>query len=81
MGGGVYDMNGNVWEWVEDCWNENYKGAPTNGQAWLSGTCERRVLRGGCWYTYPHHMRSANRNRDLPEEHKYYAPGFRLAQD
>ena len=42
-------MNGNVWEWVEDCWNESYEGAPSDGRAWTSGDCSRRVLRGGSW--------------------------------
>ena len=44
---GLYDMHGNVWEWTEDCWNVNYKGAPTQGEAWTAGDCGRRVLRGG----------------------------------
>ena len=48
-GWGLYDMHGNVWEWVQDCWNDNYEGAPTDGTAWLSGDCDRRVLRGGSW--------------------------------
>jgi formylglycine-generating enzyme required for sulfatase activity len=43
---GLSDTHGNVWEWVEDCWNENYKGAPDDGSAWTSGDCGRRVLRG-----------------------------------
>jgi formylglycine-generating enzyme required for sulfatase activity len=46
---GLYDMHGNVEEWVEDCWNENYQGAPTDGSAWTTGDCSKRVLRGGAW--------------------------------
>ena len=42
-------MHGNVWEWVEDCWNDSYEGAPDDGSAWTSGDCGRRVLRGGSW--------------------------------
>ena len=46
---GVHDMHGNVWEWVEDCWNDSYVGAPSDGSAWESGECGYRVLRGGSW--------------------------------
>ena len=46
---GVHDMHGNVWEWVEDCWNGSYAGAPSDGSAWRSGDCSVRVLRGGSW--------------------------------
>ena len=48
-GFGLYDMHGNVWEWVEDCWNGSYAGAPADGDAWRSGDCAKRVLRGGSW--------------------------------
>ena len=44
---GLYDTHGNVWEWVQDCWNTNYNGAPTNGTAWMTGDCSGDVLRGG----------------------------------
>ena len=46
---GLRDMHGNVFEWVEDCWNENYVDAPGDGRAWLQGDCEKRVMRGGAW--------------------------------
>ena len=46
---GLYDMHGNVWEWVQDCWNESYRGAPADGSAWERGDCSQRVLRGGSW--------------------------------
>ncbi|MBL8526181.1 MAG: SUMF1/EgtB/PvdO family nonheme iron enzyme [Burkholderiales bacterium] len=43
-------LRGNVWEWLQDCWNDSYKGAPADGSAWESGNCGRRVVRGGSWY-------------------------------
>ena len=52
-GFGLYDMHGNVWEWVEDCWNGSYAGAPSDGVAWVSGDCAERVLRGGSWVSDP----------------------------
>ena len=52
-GFGLHDMHGNLWEWVQDCWNDSYQGAPTDGSAWTSGNCEKRVLRGGSWYNLP----------------------------
>ena len=59
---GLYDMHGNVWEWVEDCWHDSYSGAPMDGRArTLGGSCDRRVLRGGSWYSNPEDLRAANR--------------------
>ena len=60
---GLYDLHGNVFEWVEDCWHENYERAPKNGQAWTTGgDCSLRVIRGGSWFSHAGFMRSANRN-------------------
>jgi eukaryotic-like serine/threonine-protein kinase len=59
---GVHDMHGNVWEWVEDCWNPNYAGAPTDGSAWMSGNCAQHVVRGGSWDSEPQSLRSAMRH-------------------
>ncbi len=59
---GLYDMYGNVWQWVEDCYEDSYSGAPTDGSAVTSKDCSRRVLRGGSWSGEPDHLRSANRN-------------------
>ena len=49
---GLHDMVGNVFEWVEDCWHDNFDGAPADGSAWVTGDCSKRVIRAGSWY-YP----------------------------
>ena len=51
---GLHDVHGNVAEWVQDCWNWNYKGAPPDGSAWESGDCDERVVRGGSWSSEPY---------------------------
>lgn len=63
-GFGLYDVLGNVWEWVEDCWQDNYADAPSDGSAWTQGSCRRRVIRGGSWSTVPEFFGSANRITD-----------------
>ncbi len=73
---GLYDMHGNVWEWCEDDWHDNYEGAPTDGSAWLSGTSNIKVVRGGSWLNLPRICRSAYRINDNPRYHIY---GFRVA--
>ena len=77
---GVYDTVGNVWEWVEDYWHDNYNGAPTNGSVWtIRDRWHRRVLRGGSWYSFPWDVRSAFRNRySYPGKGKNN--GFRVAR-
>ena len=60
---GVHDLVGNVVEWTNDCSNANYEGAPTDGSAWASGDCSRRVLSGAGWLDTPTHLRSAYRGR------------------
>ena len=78
-GWGLHDVHGNVWEWVEDCWNGGYAGAPTDGSAWERGDCSNRVLRGGSWYVYPRKLRSAARFR-TDSGNRYYYFGFRVAR-
>ena len=58
---GLYDMHGNVWEWCQDDWHDNYEGAPTDGSAWLSGNSNTKVMRGGSWFINPDYCRSAFR--------------------
>ena len=58
---GLHDVHGNVWEWVEDCWANDYEGAPADGSARTTGNCTIRVLRGGSWGDSPGDLRSANR--------------------
>ena len=76
---GLYDMHGNVWEWTQDCWNGSYKGAPSDGTAWLSGECSRLVLRGGSWNFDPYNLRSAYRT-GFTTGSRYNNVGFRLAR-
>ena len=58
---GLFDMSGNVREWVQDCWHDSYTGGPIDGRAWEEDNCVRRVIRGGSWYGKPSYVRSANR--------------------
>ncbi|NGZ08911.1 MAG: TIR domain-containing protein [Nitrospira sp. LK70] len=80
---GLFDMSGNVYEWVEDCWHKNYQDAPTDGSAWLGtngGDCGQRVLRGGAWYDRPGNLRASNRGGGLAG-YRGSLLGFRLIQD
>ncbi len=58
---GLFDMLDNASQWVSDCWNESYDGAPTNGETWATGICERHVARGGDWHNQSWHVRAAHR--------------------
>lgn len=76
---GLYDMVGNVWEWVEDCGNVNYDDAPEDGSAWMSGDCNSGVLRGGSWSGKPEGMRAAVRSR-IGKAFRINYIGFRVAR-
>jgi formylglycine-generating enzyme required for sulfatase activity len=80
---GLDDMLGNVWQWVEDCWNESYVGAPVDGRAWMTGDCTKHVMRGGSWSNVPVFIRSAMRSRGDAAgrdfDYSSYA-GFRVAR-
>jgi formylglycine-generating enzyme required for sulfatase activity len=76
---GLYDMQGNVFQWIEDCYHGNYNGAPTDGSAWTSGDCNRRVLRGGSWGSVPQNLRSANRIGNATGN-RYNSLGFRVGR-
>ena len=78
-GWGLHDMHGNVWEWVQDCWNGSYEGAPVDGSAWESGDCGRRVLRGGSWLDVPGLLRAAYRLRSSTGSRNIIL-GFRIAR-
>lgn len=58
---GLYQVHGNVFEWVQDCWSSDYDGAPADGSARVNGDCSLRNLRGGCWYGSARLLRSAAR--------------------
>jgi formylglycine-generating enzyme required for sulfatase activity len=77
---GLYDIHGNVWEWVEDCWNDTYMGAPSGGIAWTGGDCSRRVQRGGSWHGGGWEARSASRSDGGPSAFRNDSLGFRLAR-
>ena len=74
---GLYQVHGNVWEWVEDCWHGNYHNAPSDGSAWTTGECNFRVLRGGSWSLNPQNLRAAYRGYN-PQGRSDYR-GFRVA--
>ena len=77
---GLHDLHGNVWEWVEDSWHENYQGAPTDGSAWLEGGDPHyRVIRGGSWHNEGELIRAAVRF-DRNHRVRFDTLGFRVAR-
>ncbi len=80
-GFGLHDMHGNVAEWVEDCWHDEYTAmAPTDGSAWVDGDCNGRVVRGGSWEDSEVEHRSAARTGGYKQD-QFYTDGFRIARD
>lgn len=76
---GLYDVHGNVWEWVEDCWHPDYNGAPADGRVWQGGDCNAHVVRGGGWNSAAEYTRSATRGSYAPDMNDN-GTGFRLAR-
>ena len=76
---GLHDMLGNAWEWVQDCFNWSYDGAPATGVAWEKGDCSARVMRGASWASTPKYLRAAHRAGERPTFRSDYT-GFRVAR-
>jgi hypothetical protein len=78
---GLHDVHGNVWEWVEDCYHDDYEGSPPNGSAWTGDAivCDRRVVRGGSWLSGDSFIRSASRHRYYRDITNPYV-GIRIAR-
>jgi len=76
---GLRDMLGNVWEWVEDCYHDNYEDAPNDGKAWTNGGCGKRIVRGSSWDFKPRIVRSAYRGKNLAD-YRSHSIGFRVAR-
>jgi formylglycine-generating enzyme required for sulfatase activity len=76
---GLHHVQGNVWEWVEDCWHDSYTGASSDGRAWVEEGCPLRVLRGGSWSDNPWDVRAAYRDRGTTGG-RISVTGFRVAR-
>jgi|GEM_PF-1151232 len=76
---GLYDMLGNVWEWVEDCWHADYSNAPSDGSAWAADPCRKHVNRGGGWGNNANSLRLSSRDAD-PNDASSDGLGFRVAR-
>jgi formylglycine-generating enzyme required for sulfatase activity len=76
---GLYQVHGNVYDWVEDCFHDGYQGAPSDGAAWTTGECVYRVVRGGSGSSEPQYLRAAFRNSTYPDS-RHYEISFRVAR-
>jgi formylglycine-generating enzyme required for sulfatase activity len=82
---GLYDMHGNVWQWIQDCWHDNYQGTPIDGSGWVTSCTDgsRRVMRGGSWYYNPRapplYLRAAYRSGHSADD-RFADVGFRVAR-
>jgi formylglycine-generating enzyme required for sulfatase activity len=77
---GLNDMLGNVFQWTQDCWHDDYVGAPTDGSARSDGDCTEHELRGGSWFSSPSYVRAAYRNR-FAADYRAASVGFRLVRE
>lgn len=77
---GLYDTLGNAWEWVADCLNRSYDGAPADGAPWRTGDCDERIMRGAAWISQVRDVRLANRGHNIAKV-GFYATGFRVLRE
>ena len=75
---GLYDMGGNIHQWVSDCWHKNYLGAPLDGSAWMDNDCPSHVIRSGSWKNDPSYVRSSSRDH-YDSSVRYPTHGLRVA--
>jgi formylglycine-generating enzyme required for sulfatase activity len=76
---GLYDMGGNIHQWVADCWHKNYQGAPSDGSPWGDNDCLSHVMRSGSWKNDPSYVRPSSRDQ-YDTGVRYPTHGFRVAQ-
>jgi formylglycine-generating enzyme required for sulfatase activity len=76
---GLYDMAGNVFQWVQDCYHGAYEQAPADGSAFIAGDCDLRIIRGGSWYVAPMYVRPDFRYWCSTECKSFYT-GFRVGR-
>ncbi|TVQ39394.1 MAG: hypothetical protein EA370_04720 [Wenzhouxiangella sp.] len=77
---GLHDMHGNVWQWIQDCANSNYRDAPVDGSAWMRGNCNRGIVRGGAWHDWGLWLRASARY-SFPRHSRHAVGGFRVVRE